>query len=123
MIFEEAQHSIATVARKDKHCLKKFYSMNKIVPGGLLRLKKQSKAIRKQLRAPKSQVSSPKDKQSKSLIVSIPIVKELNLQLKPQSSTIQFNSDATTWTPNNKEATHNSCSAIDELQRKDHDLL
>ena len=40
VIFEEAQCSIATVARKDKHCLKKFYSMNKIVPGGLLRLKK-----------------------------------------------------------------------------------
>ena len=83
MYFKEAQCSITSVAQKDKKCLKKFYSMNKIVPGGLLRLKKQSKAIKKQSRASRSKVSSPKDKQAKSLIVSIPIVKEINLQLKP----------------------------------------
>lgn len=88
MCFDDAKCSITTVARKDKKLLKEFYSMNKIIPGGLLKLKKQSRAIRKQLRAPRIKVFSPKDQEGKSLIVSIPIVKELNLQLKPQQSSL-----------------------------------
>ena len=43
--------------------------------------------------------------------------------MKPQHhSSVQFNNDATTCTPNNREATHNSCDAITDLQRKDYDL-
>ena len=71
-----------------------------------MKLKKLSRAIKKSRKAPKIQANSPKDsQQSKRLIVSIPIVKELNNDLQPQKNLSLQNtiSDTTNCTPNHKE--------------------
>lgn len=63
-------------------------------------------ASRSRAAPPKIQVDSPKDSQNKRLIVSIPIVKELNLDLQPQkiSSIQNITSDTTNCTPCHKDS-------------------
>ena len=51
--------------------MRHFLRMNKIVPGGLIKVKKQSLAIKKR-RDIKAKAAQPTLKKNKSLIISIP---------------------------------------------------
>ena len=62
--------------------LKQFYKMNKIVPGGLMKLKKQSRAIRKARRATKDRLSKTLVTDGKQVLTStIPVATEFKLDL------------------------------------------
>jgi len=58
------------IVQHDKDQVRHFSNMNKIVPGGLLKVKKQSLAIKKR-KAEKTKAAQPAFKKGKSLIVSI----------------------------------------------------
>ena len=66
--------------------LGKFYKMNKIVPGGLVKFKKQSMAIKKAKRYMQSEVSQFKAMpRREKCMVSIHIPKTINVGVSAQS--------------------------------------
>lgn len=93
--------------RCDKDSVRHFLKMNKIVPGGLLKVKKQSLAIKKR-RATKAKAAQPLLKKSKSLIVSIPCtnvdVENKSDESQTNKNIIQLN-DIAMASPQNKEGT------------------
>jgi len=81
--------------------------MNKIAPGGLLKLKKKSKAIKKN-KEQKAEATLPTLKKGKSLIVSIPMMQEMYLEDKTKQTTL-LHANESTASPNNREGSRRSC--------------